>query len=160
MACCRTTRGTASWHRSRSGRLTRRWGRNDLGRAGAWGRVPQGEKMRGRVLGCVAAVTLAAPAAGLAQGRGGPVWTTSGGDAERTASMRTDPRISLESMQQPGFTLAWKRTLDNAPRQLESLTAPVMSASGFITYKGFKAVAYVGGSADNVYAVDYDLNRM
>jgi hypothetical protein len=88
------------------------------------------------------------------------VWTTSGGDAERTASMRTDPRISLESMQQPGFTLAWKRTFDNAPRQLESLTAPVMSASGFITYKGFKAVAYVGGSADNVYAVDYDLNRV
>lgn len=116
--------------------------------------------MKGRVLACVAAATLAAPAAGLAQGRGGPVWTTNGGDAERSASMRTDPRISLESMQQPGFALAWKRTFDNTPRQLESLTAPVMSASGFITYKGFKAVAYVGGSADNVYAVDYDLNRM
>jgi len=116
--------------------------------------------MRRRVFACVAAATLIAPAAGLAQGRGGPVWTTSGGDAERTASMRTDPRISLESMQQPGFTLAWKRTFENMPRQLESLTAPVMSASGFITYKGFKAVAYIGGSADNVYAVDYDLNRM
>lgn len=116
--------------------------------------------MRRRVLACVAAATLAAPAAGFAQGRGGPVWTTNGGDAERSASMRTDPRISLESMQQPGFALAWKRTFDNTPRQLDSLTAPVMSASGFITYKGFKAIAYVGGSADNVYAVDYDLNRM
>ena len=33
-----------------------------------------------------------------AQGRGGGEWTTSGFDAQRTGWVRTDPRISLETM--------------------------------------------------------------
>ena len=37
-----------------------------------------------------------------AQGRGGAEWTTSGFDAQRTGSIRTDPRISVETMQKPG----------------------------------------------------------
>jgi outer membrane protein assembly factor BamB len=36
----------------------------------------------------------------------------------------------------------------------------VFSAPGFITYKGFKGVAYVGTSSGSIYALDYDLNRM
>ena len=36
-----------------------------------------------------------------AQGRGGGEWTTSGFDAQRTAWIRTDPRISVETMQSP-----------------------------------------------------------
>ena len=93
------------------------------------------------------------------QGRGGSNWTTTGGDAQRTSWVKTDPRISKESAQKPGFQLLWKSKLDNQTRQLESLTQPML-LSNIISYKGFKALAFVGGSADNVYSIDYDLNKI
>src|SRR3954463_8309510 len=105
------------------------------------------------------AFTLAAACAVHAQGRGGPNWTTTSGDAQRTASVKTDPRISKESLQKPGLQLLWKTKLDNQPRQLESLTQPML-LSNIISYKGFKALAFVGGSSDNVYSIDYDLNKI
>jgi len=94
-----------------------------------------------------------------AQGRGGPNWTTTSSDAQRTAWVKTDPRISKESFQKPGFQLLWKNKLENQPRQLESLTQPML-LSNIISYKGFKALAFVGGSSDNVYSIDYDLNKI
>src|SRR3954462_3683393 len=94
-----------------------------------------------------------------AQGRGGSNWTTTGGDAQRTAWVKTDPRISKESLQKPGLQLLWKTKLENQPKQLESLTQPML-LSNIISYKGFKALAFVGGSSDNVYSIDYDLNKM
>jgi outer membrane protein assembly factor BamB len=94
-----------------------------------------------------------------AQGRGGPNWTTTGGDAQRTSWVKTDPRISKESVQKPGFQLLWKTKVENQPRQLESLTQPML-LSNIISYKGFKALAFVGGSSDNVYSIDYDLNKL
>ena len=93
-----------------------------------------------------------------AQGRGGGVWTTAGNDAQRTSAVRTDPRISTESLGRPGFQLLWKRQLDAATGP-SGLTQPVFSAPGFITYKGFKGLAYLGGASNAVYAIDYDLNR-
>jgi outer membrane protein assembly factor BamB len=94
-----------------------------------------------------------------AQGRGGASWATTSADAQRTASVRTDPRISKSSVQKPGFQLLWKSKLDNQPRQLHSLTQPMLLPN-IISYKGFKALAFVGGSSDNVYSIDYDLNRL
>ena len=35
-----------------------------------------------------------------------------------------------------------------------------MLLSNIISYKGFKALAFVGGSSDNVYSIDYDLNKI
>jgi outer membrane protein assembly factor BamB len=102
---------------------------------------------------------VAAAGAAQAQGRGGSNWTTAGGDAQRTSWVKTDPRISKESLQKPGFQLIWKSKLDNQPRQLESLTQPML-LSNIISYKGFKALAFVGGSSDNVYSIDYDLNKI
>ena len=69
---------------------------------------------------------------------------------------RTDPKISVASMQKPGFQFLWKRKLGARP---QSLTQPLLLPN-IIAYKGFKALAFVGGSADNVYSIDYDLNRM
>jgi outer membrane protein assembly factor BamB len=106
-----------------------------------------------------AVLALAAWRAAYAQGRGGPNWTTTGGDAQRTASVRTDPRISKSTVRGPAFQLLWKAKLDNQVRQLESLTQPML-LSNIISYKGFKALAFVGGSSDNVYSIDYDLNRL
>ena len=112
---------------------------------------------RAVALSILLAVTIASVA--HAQGRGGPNWTTTGGDAQRTSSVKTDPRISRESLQKPGFQLLWKSKLENQPRQLESLTQPML-LSNIISYKGFKALAFVGGSSDNVYSIDYDLNKL
>jgi hypothetical protein len=102
-------------------------------------------------------IAAATPRVAPAQGRGGPNWTTTSGDAQRTSWVKTDPRISRENLQT--FQLLWKTKLENQPRQLESLTQPVL-LSNIISYKGFKALAFVGGSSDNVYSIDYDLNRI
>ncbi|MCM3881897.1 MAG: hypothetical protein ND807_17455 [Vicinamibacterales bacterium] len=114
-----------------------------------------------RSLGAVSfVVCLLAPATAHAQGRGGPNWTTYNSDAQRTASIRTDPRISTDSVSKPGvFQLIWKTRLENQSRQMNSLTQPLL-LNNIISYKGFKALAFVGGSADNVWSIDYELNRM
>jgi hypothetical protein len=104
-------------------------------------------------------MTLAAAGAAQAQGRGGGAWPTAGGDAQRTSSVRTDPKISTESMQKPGFQFLWKRKFDIPGAQVNLLTQPVLLPN-IIAYKGFKALAFVGDSADNVYSLDYELNRM
>ena len=100
------------------------------------------------------AVVLTAMVTSHAQGRGGGAWPTVGGDAQRTASVRTDPKISIASMQKPGFQFLWKRKLDSQP-----LTQPLLLPN-IIAYKGFKALAFVGSASGNVYSLDYDLNRM
>jgi outer membrane protein assembly factor BamB len=89
-----------------------------------------------------------------AQGRGGEAWTTVGGDAQRTSSVRADPKISLSALQAPGFQFLWKRKLDS-----ERLTQPLLLPN-LIAYKGFKALAFVGSASGQVYSIDYDLNRM
>ena len=81
--------------------------------------------------------------------------------ATRSARRGSGPTrsISKESLQKPGFQLLWKSKLDNQPKQLVSLTQPLL-LQNIISYKGFKALAFVGGSADNVYSIDYDLNKL
>src|SRR5262245_49962870 len=106
----------------------------------------------GRPIALCIVTALGAASAARAQGRGGPNWTTTGGDAQRTSWVKSDPRISKESLQKPGFQLLWKAKLENQPRQLESLTQPML-LSNIISYKGFKALAFVGGSSDNVYSI-------
>jgi outer membrane protein assembly factor BamB len=113
----------------------------------------------GRPVALSIVLVVAATRGAVAQGRGGSNWTTVSGDAQRTSWVKTDPRISRESFQKPGFQLLWKSKLDNQPRQLESLTQPML-LSNIISYKGFKALAFIGGSADNVYSIDYDLNKI
>jgi outer membrane protein assembly factor BamB len=114
---------------------------------------------RARLAGlCLVSAILSAGAA-WAQGRGaGGNWPTAGNDPQRTSWVRTDAKISKEAMQKPGFQLLWQAKLDNQPRELHSLTQPLL-LQNIISYKGFKALAFIGGSADNVYAIDYDLNR-
>ena len=113
----------------------------------------------GRQIALSIVLAVAADRAAEAQGRGGPNWTTTSSDAQRTSWVKTDPRISKESVQKPGFQLLWKTKLENQPRQLESLTQPLL-LSNIISYKGFKALAFIGGSSDNVYSIDYDLNKI
>jgi outer membrane protein assembly factor BamB len=91
--------------------------------------------------------------------RGGQEWLTGNADAQRSSWIRTDAKIFRESMQKGGFQFLWKMKLDNEAKQLNSLTQPVL-LDRLIGYKGFKSLAFVGGSSDSVYAIDYDLGRL
>ena len=116
-------------------------------------------KSIGRALGTAIALVLAAgnPARLHAQARGGE-WTTTAGDAQRTAWVRADPRLTREAVQDGQFRFLWKMKFDNESRQWSSLTEPIL-LDRLIGYRGFKALGFVGGSADQVFAVDTDLGR-
>src|SRR3977135_656339 len=142
---------TTSWLRLRSRPSRTRSHRNEQ-RSSVMRRL-------GHPIALAIVLVVAATRAAQAQGRGGANWTTTSGDAQRTSWVKTDPRISKESLGKPGFQLLWKAKLENQARQLESLTQPML-LSNIISYKGFKALAFVGGSSDNVYSIDYDLNKI
>jgi hypothetical protein len=99
----------------------------------------------------VAWALLGAPA------RGGE-WTTSAGDAQRTAWVRADALLTKEAVLEGQFRFLWKMKLDNEPREWSSLTEPIL-LDRLIGYRGFKALGFAGGSADRLFAVDTDLAR-
>jgi outer membrane protein assembly factor BamB len=104
-------------------------------------------------------ILFAAAVAGMlhAQARSAPDWTTQGFDAQRTSWMRTDPYISLENLSK--FQFLWKLKVDNESRHGNSLTAPV-ALGNLMTFRGFKSLIFVGGSSNNVYAIDYDFGTL
>ena len=91
------------------------------------------------------------------QARSAPDWTTQGFDAQRTSWMRVDPYISLANV--PKFQYIWKVKVDNESRYGNALTAPV-ALGNLMTFRGFKSLVFVGGSSNNVYALDYDFGTM
>jgi hypothetical protein len=91
------------------------------------------------------------------QGRSAPDWTTQGADAQRSSWIAVDPWLSLDSMKD--FRFLWKIKLDNEARQTNALTAPV-SMANLNSFRGFKSLVFVGGSASNVYAIDYDFGTL
>jgi len=108
---------------------------------------------------CVVALTGDAKAQ-----RGGVDWMTSNGDAQRSSWIRGDAKISKESMRQKpgqkqGFQFLWKLKPNNRARQLNSLTPP-STLERLIGYRGFRMLGFVGGSSDNIFAIDTDLGRM
>jgi outer membrane protein assembly factor BamB len=94
-----------------------------------------------------------------AQGRGASEWTTSGFDAQRSGWIRTDPRISLATMQKPGaygpFKFLWKLKLEHDPHAPGTLTQPIL-LDRLIGYRGFKSIAFVGTASETVHAIDID----
>jgi len=86
-------------------------------------------------------------------GRGSTEWLTAGADAQRTFWIRTDPKISVTSMSQPGFERQWSTKLDNRPRGVNGLQHGV-SANGVTL---FVPMSIVAGSSNNIYALDNDI---
>jgi hypothetical protein len=111
-----------------------------------------------RVSLIASACTVAVAASLQAQPRGTPEWTTSGYDAQRTAWLKTDARLTKAAVEKGTFEFLWKAKFDNEPRQLNSLTEPILQDL-LIGYRGFKTLAFVGGSADRLFAIDTDLAR-
>jgi hypothetical protein len=93
----------------------------------------------------------------FAQARSAPDWTTHGGDAQRTSWMPVDPYISIDNLSK--FQFIWKLKVDNQSRHGRALTAPV-ALGNLMTFRGFKSLIFVGGSSNNVYAIDYDFGTM
>jgi hypothetical protein len=116
---------------------------------------------RTRFFVCVA-LGIAAVEWPQAQGRGGQNWNTTSADAQRTGWLRTETRISTETMRAQGanaFQFLWKVKPENQPRQLNTLTQPLILGT-LISHKGFKSLTFFGGSGDVVYAYDYDLGKI
>ena len=92
-------------------------------------------------------------------GRGAGDFSTVGADAHRSFWVRTDPKISSEALSRPGFELVWKQKFNNEAMQLNALT-PASLLNGYIGYRGFRSLALVGGSSNQVFAMDIDLGRV
>jgi outer membrane protein assembly factor BamB len=98
------------------------------------------------VVGC----SLLAASAAHAQGRGNANWTTAGYDAQRSSWVRTDPKISAESLRQPGFQLLWKLGLAGQP-------TPMIVLDPYTGYRGHKSLGFLSGPSDDIYGIDTDL---
>jgi outer membrane protein assembly factor BamB len=111
------------------------------------------------LMACVVAFLSGTQIANAQLGRREAEWMTSGSDAQRSFSIPADSRISRDGMQKPGFQFLWKVKLGTEPVQLNSLT-PATLIDRYIGYRGFRSLAFVGSSSNNVYAVDTDLSRI
>jgi len=89
-------------------------------------------------------------------GRAIDVWTY-GGDAQRTGWVKTDGRFTKDEVK--NFQLLYKVKLEEQPKGVRSLTPPTMIGI-LISYRGFKELAFVGGSSDNFYAINSDLGKV
>ena len=109
--------------------------------------------MRRTQLTLVVVASIASGTLGFAQvGRGGSEWLTALADAQRTSWIRTDAKISLETMSKPGFERQWTSKVDNQTRQLNGLMQGV-TANGVTL---FVPMSIVTASSNNVYAMDND----
>lgn len=86
-------------------------------------------------------------------------WTTVGLDAQRSSWVRSDRKISPETVAGPEFQLLWRMQTPNESRNGTALTAPVL-LDFLISHRGFRSLAFVGGSSGGIYVMDTDLARM
>jgi len=84
-------------------------------------------------------------------------WTTFGADPQRTGWARTESILNKENA--ATLELKWKLQVDNTPKELTSLTAPVV-VDQVKTERGIKEYVVVAGSADNLYAIDADTGKL
>jgi outer membrane protein assembly factor BamB len=96
--------------------------------------------------------------AALAQ-RGTGDWMTTAYDPQRSSWVRSDGKISPETMSKPGFEMVWKVKLNNAARQLNNTTPPAL-LDFYIGYRGFRTLGFFGGSSDRVIGIDVDIARI
>lgn len=101
-------------------------------------------------------ISLACACVVNAQGR--PIDIPSAGvDAQRSGWEKVDVRITHDNAKD--FELIWKRKLENQQQGPRALTPPVVLGN-LISYRGFKELAFLAGSSDNLWAIDVDLNRV
>ena len=84
-------------------------------------------------------------------------WLTFGGDPQRTGWAKHETAITKENVGR--LRVLWKAKLDSAPKEMTSLTAPLV-AGGIITPRGFMELVFVAGASDSVHAIDVDTGKV
>ena len=84
-------------------------------------------------------------------------WASQSGNPQRDGWARNERDLTKEKFQD--FHLLYKTRLDNKAVGLYALTSPIIIGN-LITYRGFKEMLFVGGSSDNAFSIDADLNRV
>jgi len=78
-------------------------------------------------------------------------WPTFGHDPQRSGWASEENTLAPGNV--AGLELRWKAKVENEPRSLTALTAPVV-ASQVTTPNGIKTLVYVAGSANHFFALD------
>ena len=84
-------------------------------------------------------------------------WPMFGGDPQRTGWAAKETLVNRSNA--GTLELKWKIRLDNAPKELTSLTAPIV-VDQVKTIRGIKEYVVVGGSSDSVFAIDADTGKL
>ena len=84
-------------------------------------------------------------------------WLSYGSDPQRTGWSPHETDINPGNAK--SMALLWKAHLDNQPRELASLTAPV-NVEWVTTDKGMAEITIVGGASDNLFALDSDTGKL
>jgi hypothetical protein len=111
--------------------------------------------MQRLVLGVVGGICLAAASATgpHAQTARRANWLTDGGDPQRTSWQRHETSISPATVGE--MTLMWKAKLDNQPRQMHNLFAPLILSDLQVAGVS-REIAIVAGISDNIYGIDVE----
>ena len=80
-------------------------------------------------------------------------WLTDGADPQRTSWQRHETLISPASVK--NMTLLWKVKLDNQPREMHNLFAPLILGDLQLA-SGTREIAVVAGISDNIYGIDVE----
>ena len=87
----------------------------------------------------------------------GADWAGLSGNPQRDGWAKAEKAFTRENAK--NIELLYKFPADNQALGLASLTAPIVDGN-LITYLGFKEMLVFGGSDDNIYSVDADINRI
>jgi outer membrane protein assembly factor BamB len=84
-------------------------------------------------------------------------WPTFGGDPQRTGWARQETILNRGNVNT--LELKWKLQLDNVPKELTSLAAPIV-VDQVKTIRGIKEYVVVAGSSDTILAIDADTGKL
>jgi outer membrane protein assembly factor BamB len=87
----------------------------------------------------------------------GADWASQSGNPQRDGWAKSEKAFTRDNART--IELLYKFKAENQVMGLQSLTSPIINGM-LITYLGFKEMLVFGGSGDNVYSVDADLNRL
>jgi outer membrane protein assembly factor BamB len=99
----------------------------------------------------------ALPAAIACMAVWGADWAGQSGNPQRDGWARAEKAFTRENAK--NIELLYKFKAENQALGLQSLTSPVVDGN-LITYLGFKEMLVFGGSDDNVFSIDADINRI
>jgi outer membrane protein assembly factor BamB len=87
----------------------------------------------------------------------GAQWATFSGDPQRSSWAQSESLLNRDNAST--LELKWKVKVENAPKELTSLTAPVVADQVKTAY-GIKEYVVVAGSSDKIYAIDSDTGKL